>query len=375
MGFVTAFGLTITSFVGILVIACPCALGLATPTAIIVGVGKGAENGILIKNAESLEKLHKVDTVVFDKTGTITEGKPVVTDIRLVKSEKLKVKNELDLLQIVASIENLSEHPLARAIVSKAKAEKLELLKVDEFDNLEGVGVKGKLESQQILIRKPMVTDNLEQLKTLENKGKTVIVVEIDNLVVGVIAISDTIRDISKQAISNLHKLGIATIMLTGDNQKAAEFIARQVGIDEVISEVLPTQKSQKIKDLQKSGKVVAMIGDGINDAPALTQADIELAMATGTDIAMELADITLLHGNLLKVFQAIILSKKTMSTIKQNLFWTFAYNVLGIPLAAGILYPFFGITLSPIFAGAAMAFSSVSVVTNSLKLKIMKLK
>jgi Cu2+-exporting ATPase/Cu+-exporting ATPase len=376
LGLSSPFSLALIALVGILVIACPCALGLATPTAIIVGVGKGAENGILIKNAESLERLHKIDTVVFDKTGTITEGKPVVTKIIEIQKDGSKRKNEEELLQAAASVENLSEHPLAQAIVDKSKAENIEPLEVSDFENLEGVGVRGIIDTQEILIRKPDDKDkDNSELKKLQSQGQTVVVVEIQGETAGFIAISDQLKPSSKQAINNLHNLGIQTVILTGDNRRAADYIASQVGIDKVYAEVLPGDKSDKIKNLREENRFIAMVGDGINDAPALTQADVGIAMATGTDIAMESSDITLLQGDLLKVASAIQLSQQTMNTVRQNLFWAFVYNVIGIPIAAGVLYPFLGVMLSPAIAGAAMAFSSVSVVSNSLRLKTIKLK
>ena len=364
-----SFGLL--CFVGILVIACPCALGLATPTAIIVGVGKGAQYGILIKSAESLEKLSKVTTIVFDKTGTITKGEPEVTDI-VVLGENLKLN---DLLKIAASLENHSEHPLAQAVVKKAKLENESLAEVKNFQSLEGVGVQGEINNEVIIIHKPQKEDlDIAEIINLQKQGKTVVVVEKNNLRVGLIAMADTLKDEAVLAIKALHKQGLETVMLTGDNKLAANHIAKQAGIDQVIAEVMPHEKANKIKELQAQGKIVAMAGDGINDAPALVQADIGIAMATGTDVAIESAGITLLGGDIKKISQAVILAKSTVRTIKQNLFWAFIYNVIGIPIAAGLLYPFWGILLNPIFAGLAMAGSSVSVVSNSLRLKTKKL-
>ena len=356
--------MAILSMVGVLVIACPCALGLATPTAIIVGVGKGAENGILIKNAESLQKLSEIDTVVLDKTGTITKGQPQVTDIISISKDY----DEKEILKYAASVENLSEHPLAKTIVEKAKLMEVKLLECNDFESKEGIGVIGKVNKKIVSIHKSNQDDELI------NQGKTVVVIEIDKKMVGKIAMSDTIKDEAVEAIKRIHRQGIKVIMLTGDNKKAAEFIGKQVGVDEIIAEVLPQEKAQKIKDLQNQGRKVAMAGDGINDAPALVQADVGLAMSTGTDIAIESAGIALLNGDIKKISQSIELAKATMRTIKQNLFWAFIYNVIGIPIASGLLYPFFGITLNPIFAGLAMSFSSVSVVGNSLKLKTKKL-
>ncbi len=358
------------SFVGILVIACPCALGLATPTAIIVGVGKGALHGILIKNAESLELLSKINTIVLDKTGTITKGNPEVTDIIILD----KIYSENDILKLAGSVEKLSEHPLAQAIIESATAKNIMLVNATDFTLLEGVGVKAKIENKNIYIHKPNAEDKNDSLKTLQEQGKTVVVVEIDDKKIGLIALSDTIKDGAKEAINKLHKRGIKVIMLTGDNHLAAKYIAKQVNIDDVFAEVLPNEKIDKIKSLQDSGRIVAMAGDGINDAPALVQANVGITMATGSDIAIESAGITLLHGDINKISGAIDLSKSTMQTIKQNLFFAFIYNVIGIPIAAGVLYPIWGIVLSPVFAGLAMAFSSVSVVGNSLRLKTKKL-
>ena len=309
LGINSALSFGLLSFVGILVIACPCALGLATPTAIIVGVGKGAENGILIKNAESLEKLHKITTLVLDKTGTITNGKPTVTDIIVLNS----TFSESKLLQIASSLEKHSQHPLANAVVEKAKALKINMLKVTSFKENEGVGVEGIINSKFIVIRKPKETDKgIPQLEKLQSEGKTVIIVENNEKIIGAIAISDTIKDGAKNAIEKLHKLKIKIVMLTGDNKKTADYIAKKLGIDDVRAEVLPKDKADIIKELQEKGDKIAMAGDGINDAPALTQADIGIAMATGTDIAIESSDITLLGGDLSKIPQAFKLSKLT---------------------------------------------------------------
>jgi P-type Cu+ transporter len=356
----------ILSFVGVLVIACPCALGLATPTAIIVGVGKGAEHGILIKDAESLEKLSSVDTIVFDKTGTITKGKPEVTDIIPLGSV-----SESELLRIAASIEKKSEHPLAQAVVEKAAS--LQLSDAKNFTALEGVGVRGVVDGKEIYVHKPDSSDS--KIQELQDQGKTVVVVESEGSRIGIIALADTLKDEARDAIAKLHKRGIKIVMLTGDNKRAAQHIAKLANIDTVIAEVLPQEKAGKIKELQAQGKKVAMAGDGINDAPALVQADVGIAMATGTDIAIESAGITLLHGDITKISQSLDLARSTMRTIKQNLFWAFIYNIIGIPIAAGLLYPVWGIVLNPIFAGLAMAGSSVSVVTNSLRLKTKRLK
>ncbi len=361
----------ILSFVGVLIIACPCALGLATPTAIIVGVGKGAENGILIKNAESLELLSKVTTVVLDKTGTLTKGTPEVTDVLVFD----KSHTEHEMIQLAASIESLSEHPLAQAIVSYAKSKKLSLHNVSDFKALEGVGVQATIDGRRLSIHKPQPGDVNPKLSGLQQQGKTVVLVEIDGENAGLISLSDTVKDNAKTAIQKLHRMNIQVLMLTGDNTHAAHYIAKQLHIDRVIAEVLPSEKMGKIKELQSKGEIVAMAGDGINDAPALVQAEVGIAMATGTDVAIDSADITLIHGDISKISQAIDLSRSTMFTVKQNLFWAFIYNVIGIPVAAGLLYPVWGIVLNPIFAGLAMALSSVSVVSNSLRLKTKILK
>lgn len=356
--------MAIVSFVGVLVIACPCALGLATPTAIIVGVGKGASEGILIKNAESLEKLAKVDTIVFDKTGTITKGEPRVTDVVLLSKDY----NEEKLLKYVASVEKLSEHPLAKTIVNRAKLKKIKLWECQDFEAKGGIGVVGTVNKRRVFIHKSEIDDELSQ------QGKTVVIVEIDKKVVGKIGMSDTIKDEAIEAVNKLKQQKIEVVMLTGDNQKSAEFIGKQVGIDKIIAGVLPHQKALKIKELQDLGKKVAMVGDGINDAPALVQADVGIAMSNGSDIAIESAEITILKGDIQKISKTVSLARATIKTVRQNLFWAFIYNIVGIPLAAGLFYPIWGIRLNPVFAGAAMSFSSVSVVSNSLRLKWKKL-
>ncbi|MBP6904826.1 MAG: cadmium-translocating P-type ATPase [Candidatus Pacebacteria bacterium] len=370
LGFSTALSYGILSFVGVLVIACPCALGLATPTAIIVGVGKGAEHGILIRNAEALEKLSHVDTVVLDKTGTITKGKPEVTDIVSLDT----TWKEIDILRVSASVEKLSEHPLADAVVVKATEQKIHLEIVTHFQALEGVGVEGMIGNTHIAIHKPSQDTSTGTIKALQEQGKTVVIIEVDKKQIGLIALSDTLKEESKEAVAKLHARNIKVIMLTGDNYLAASYIAKLAGIDAVIAEVIPQEKAGKIKELQNNGATVAMVGDGINDAPALVQADVGIAMGTGTDVAIESAGITLLGGDVSKIAQAITLSKMTMRGIKQNLFWAFIFNVVGIPLAAGLFYPIFGWLLNPAFAGLAMAFSSVSVVSNSLRIKAKKL-
>jgi len=371
LGFSVALSYAISGLIGILVIACPCALGLATPTAIIVGIGKGAEYGILIRNAESLEKLSAIDTVVFDKTGTLTTGNPQVTDIVTVDQET----GLTSLLQMAASVESRSEHPLAQAIVNAAIKQQIRLRDITAFEAHEGIGVSAVIDTVSIRVRKPVVTETLfPEVIKLQEEGKTVVIVEKNGICTGLIALSDTIKDDAKKTIDILHKKGLKVIMLTGDNLLAANFMAKQVGIDEVIAGVLPQEKAIKIKELQAKGKRVAMAGDGINDAPALAQADVGIAMATGTDVAIESAGITLLKGDINKVAQAITLSRATMRVIRQNLFWAFIYNIIGIPLAAGVFYPFWGIFLNPVFSGLAMAGSSVSVVSNSLRLKTKKL-
>lgn len=371
LGFSTALSYGILSFVGVLVIACPCALGLATPTAIIVGVGKGAEQGILIRNAEALEKLSKVNTVVFDKTGTITNGTPEVTDIISTDADW----DVSTIIRIAASVEILSEHPLATAIVNKSRQENIQLENADHFSAIDGVGVVAQMGKMHISINKPSENDrNRNDIKKLQEEGKTVVIVEIDSKQVGLIALSDTIKDNAAETVDALHAQGIEVVMLTGDNHIAAQFIAKQAHIKTVIAEVLPQEKSEKIKSLQDKGLFVAMVGDGINDAPALARADVGIAMGTGTDVAIESAGITLLSGDVSRITKAIKLSKMTMLGIKQNLFWAFIFNIIGIPLAAGALYPLFGWLLNPAFAGLAMAFSSVSVVSNSLRIKVKKL-
>lgn len=365
------FALTI--FISVLVIACPCALGLATPTAIMVGTGKGAEHGVLIKSGTALETAHKIKTVVFDKTGTITEGKPKVTDIVVTD-----IINEDDLLQLAASAEKSSEHPLGEAIVKGAEDKELEFKKLDFFKAIPGYGIEVKIDGKNILLgnRKLMVESNislgnLEEIShKLAGEGKTPMYIAIDRNLAGIIAVADTVKENSRKAIYRLHKMGIEVAMITGDNKRTAEAIAKQVGIDRILAEVLPQDKANEVKKIQGEGKKVAMVGDGINDAPALAQADIGIAIGSGTDVAMESADIVLMRSDLMDVPTAIQLSKKTITNIKENLFWAFGYNTLGIPVAMGILYLFGGPLLNPIIAAAAMSFSSVSVLLNALRLK-----
>ncbi|MGI6193048.1 MAG: heavy metal translocating P-type ATPase, partial [Christensenellales bacterium] len=369
-----SFALTI--FISVLVIACPCALGLATPTAIMVGTGKGAEYGILIKGGEALETAHKINTIVFDKTGTITEGKPTVTDVLTTGG----LTND-DLLKIAASAEMGSEHPLGQAIVQGAQSKGLELEKVESFDSITGRGIKAVIGGQTILAGNRKLMDeqgiSLAELEAesdrLAEEGKTPMYIAIEGSLAGIIAVADVVKQSSKAAIDALHKMGIEVAMITGDNKRTAAAIAKQVGIDRILAEVLPQDKSDEVKKLQAEGRKVAMVGDGINDAPALAQADIGIAIGSGTDVAMESADIVLMKNDLMDVPTAIELSKQTIRNIKQNLFWAFGYNVIGIPIAAGILHLFGGPLLNPIFAAAAMSLSSVSVLTNALRLKRFK--
>ncbi|MCG2729073.1 MAG: heavy metal translocating P-type ATPase [Acetobacterium sp.] len=370
-GHTLVFSMTI--FISVLVIACPCALGLATPTAIMVGTGKGAEYGILIKGGEALETTHQINTIVFDKTGTITEGKPEVTDI--VTAFGIE-RNWL--LQIAASAEKGSEHPLGEAIVRGAEKENLETLKIDTFKAIPGYGIEVEVDGSRLLLgNRKMMDENSISLITLEEEsdrlaeeGKTPMYIAMDGMLSGIIAVADVVKASSKAAIAKLHEMGIEVAMITGDNKKTAEAIAKQVGIDRVLAEVLPQDKSNEVKKLQTEGRKVAMVVDGINDAPALVQADIGIAIGSGTDVAMESADIVLMRSDLMDVPTAIKLSKSTIRNIKQNLVWAFGYNVAGIPIAAGLLYLFGGPLLNPIFAAAAMSLSSVSVLTNALRLK-----
>ena len=372
-----AFTRALMNFIAVLIIACPCALGLATPTALMVGTGKGAERGILIRDAEALEMAHKIDVVVLDKTGTITKGSPELVDIVIIDEI-----NHKRLLEIAASAESASEHPLAKAVVEKAKQQGLTIKHPEEFTAIPGGGIRAKVGMDEVFI------GNLELLKkesidvepvrqTVEDKsreGKTSVVVAINGKAKGVLAIADAIKESSYEAIKQLKEMEIEVVMLTGDNEVVAASIASEVGIQRYFANVLPEGKVEIIRKLKAEGKVVAMVGDGINDAPALTEADVGIAIGTGADIAMEASDITLIKGDLRSVAEAIRLSKLTIKTIKQNLFWAFFYNTVGIPVAAGLLYPFGGPLLNPMFASAAMAFSSVSVVTNSLRLRKKKL-
>ncbi|HOF77126.1 MAG TPA: heavy metal translocating P-type ATPase [Smithellaceae bacterium] len=367
------FSRALINFVSVLVIACPCALGLATPTAIMVGTGLGAQSGILIMGGETLEKIHKLTAVVFDKTGTLTRGEPQVTDVVAVAGDEGK-----QVLISAAALENTSEHPLARAIIKRAQEDNIVPAIVEKFEALSGLGAKAEIEGRPALIgNKMMMTEHGIDIASLEEKAsrlsadaKTVVYVAIEEKAIGLIALADVPKDSAKAAVEKLRRKGLKVAMVTGDNLGTAKSIARQLGIESVMAEVLPGNKSDTIKKLQTDGEVVAMVGDGINDAPALAAADVGIAIGAGTDVAIEAADITLIRDDLSAVPQAIDLSLMTMRVIKQNLFWAFIYNVVGIPIAAGVLYPAFGILLNPEYAAAAMALSSVSVVSNSLRLK-----
>ncbi|MEK7096729.1 MAG: heavy metal translocating P-type ATPase, partial [Patescibacteria group bacterium] len=352
--------------IAVLIIACPCAMGLATPTAIMVGTGIGAQHGILIKDAESLETAHKVNTIIFDKTGTLTKGKPEVTDVMEFPISNFQFSKK-EIVKLAASVEKNSEHPLGEAIVKKAESEKLQLIKVYKFKSITGQGVEGVVNGKKIYVGKIYKSDKFSQGNNLKDQGKTVVYIYIENKLSGLIAIADTIKESAKEAISTLNKMGVETVMITGDNLATATAIGKKLGIKKILAEVMPQDKEKEVKKFQKEGKVVAMVGDGINDAPALAAADIGIAMGTGTDVAIEAAGITLVNKNLTSVVSAIKLSKQTMKTIKFNLFWAFAYNVILIPVAMLGL-------ISPILASGAMAMSSVSVITNSLFLKKIKI-
>lgn len=376
-----AFTFALVNFVAVLIIACPCALGLATPMAMIVGIGKSAEKGILIRDAASLEIAYKINTIVLDKTGTLTQGKPAVTDITPVMEFQ---KSRDEILQLAASIENKSEHVLGKAIVETARRENLNLSEISDFQAIPGKGIRGKIETRNkqeaeiLLGNKVLFEDNQilitqaenEKIVKLENEGKTVMLLALEKNLIGLIAVADILKPEAKTAIAELKKSGLEIWMLTGDNERTGRAIANEVGIENIMAQVLPQDKALKIQELKKQGKKIAMVGDGINDAPALAQSDLGIAMGEGTDIAMESANITFMRGDLNLIRELTRFSKKTMSVVKQNLFWAFAYNVILIPVAAGALYPFFKITLNPVLAAAAMAFSSISVVLNSLRLK-----
>jgi Cu+-exporting ATPase len=368
------FAFALTIFVAVLIIACPCALGLATPTAVMMGTGLAAQKGILIKSSKALEVAKDINVVVFDKTGTLTKGEPVVTDV-VVTDQKLSSE---EVLQIAASVERNSEHPLAQAIVNKAKEDGLFLGEVKGFEAIPGGGVKAELSGKKVLLgtRKLMSSNKIKtesienKMVALEHQGKTAMILAYEGNVAGIIAVADVLKDNSKEAVDVLHKMGKKVAMITGDNERVAQAIAKQVGIDRVLAEVLPQEKSAEIKKLQDEGNKVAMVGDGINDAPALAKADLGIALGSGTDVAMETGEIVLIKDDLRDVVSAIDLSRYTLSKIKQGLFWAFFYNVIGIPVAAGALYPFLGWLLNPSIAAAAMAFSSVSVVLNALSMK-----
>lgn len=372
------FEFAMTIAVSVLVVSCPCALGLATPTAIMVGTGRGASNGILIKSAEALETAHSVNVVVMDKTGTITQGKPVVTDLACHSGV-----TEDHLLQIAASLEKLSEHPLARAIVAEAEKRNMQFLPVEQFEQIPGQGIKGSIEgltclagNQKLLNAEGVHDQVLEQLQDqMADQGKTPLFFAAAGKLIGMVAVADVVKPSSKQAIADLQAMGIEVVMLTGDHKKTAEAIRRQVGVDRVVAEVLPQDKEQEVRKLQESGKKVAMVGDGINDAPALARADVGIAIGAGTDVAMESADIVLMRSDLLDVAGAIELSKATIRNIKENLFWAFFYNIIGIPIAAGCWYTAFNLKMNPMVAALAMSFSSVFVVSNALRLRFFKPK
>ncbi len=375
LGLSQAISYGLVSFVGILVIACPCALGLATPTAIIVGVGKGATEGILVKDAATLEKLHKVQTIVLDKTGTLTKGKP-----ELMSIESFGKLSESEIVSILAALEDKSEHPIAHAIVNYAKEKNSAIKSVEKFESIKGKGVRGEIDGAEYFAGNVKLMTDLgidfdsALIEQATRQGKTPVLLASKKELLGIVMVADAIKPEAKEAIASLHTLGIKVVMLTGDNQNTANFIAKEVGIDKVVAEVLPQDKMEQVKFFQSQGEIVAMAGDGINDAPALAQAEVGIAMATGTDVAIDSAGIILLGGDIAKISKAVKLSRVTMRGIKQNLFWAFVYNIVGIPIASGIFYPLFGWLLNPVFAGAAMALSSVSVVLNSLRLKTTKL-
>jgi len=366
------FIFSLNIFIAVLIIACPCALGLATPTAIMVGTGKGAENGILIKSAEALENVHKITTIVFDKTGTLTKGKPEVTDI--VEVDDIDKK---EILKFAAIAEKNSEHPLAEAILNKSNELKIKVQNPKFFKAIPGHGIMARYNktilfgNRKLMKKYRIKTDGIEdKINLMESQGKTVMILVLNKKIVGLIAVADTIKEFSSKVIGKLQRMGKEIVMITGDNKKTADAIASQLGIDSVLAEVLPEDKEKEITKLQKKGKIVAMVGDGINDAPALAMADVGIAIGAGTDVALETGQIVLMKSDLRDVVTAIYLSNYTVRKIKQNLFWAFFYNSIGIPVAAGILYPFTGFLLNPMIAGAAMAFSSVSVVSNSLLMK-----
>jgi len=371
------FAHAIVAAVSVLIIACPCALGLATPISIMVGTGRGATAGVLIKNAEALEIMEKVDTLITDKTGTLTEGKPKLTSV-----VALSGFNDNDILQLGASLERASEHPLADAIVKGAEALMLTLSEVKDFQSASGKGITGLVAGRKVSIGNQKLFETLgipmgelpQRGNALRTEGQTVMFVAVDGKPAGLIGVADPIKESTPEAVRDLHAAGLELVMITGDSQATADVVARKLGIDRVVAEVLPEQKAEIVKQLQAEGRIVAMAGDGINDAPALAQAQVGIAMGTGTDVAMQSAGVTLVKGDLNGIIRARRLSQATMRNIRQNLFFAFVYNMLGVPVAAGLLYPFFGLLLSPIIAAAAMSFSSVSVITNALRLGHAKL-
>jgi Cu+-exporting ATPase len=374
------FSVAFTSMIAVLIIACPCALGLATPTAIMVGTGRGAEKGILIKDAQSLEIAHKVKSVIFDKTGTLTQGKPEVTDVLTISSSQFSTSK---IFQIAASLEKGSEHSLAEAIVAKAQKDNIDIEKVSHFSAISGMGIEGNVIGKRFVFgnRKLMAKEKIhiekyeEQITSLEKEGKTVMLLA-DTKLIGLVGVADTLKPSAIETVKELLKRNIAVWMITGDNERTAHHIAQKAHIEHVVADVLPEQKSAKVEEIKSQDHkgAVAFVGDGINDAPALARADVGIAMGTGTDVAIESASITLLNKDLGSVVSALDLSKKTMSVIKQNLFWAFGYNVILIPVAMGILYPFLGVLLNPALAAFAMAASSISVVGNSLRLRSVKI-
>ncbi len=375
-----SFSYALVAAVSVLIIACPCALGLATPMSIMVGTGHGAKSGVLVKKAEALETLEKVNTIIVDKTGTLTEGRPRLQKVSAYNESKL---GEDELLKLVASLEKSSEHPLAESIVEGAADKGIELLKSENFESVTGKGIFGKVGGKEVVVGNQKMFDEkniqmpdseLDALNSLRVEGQTVMLAAVDGKFAGLIGVADSVKQTAKEAIDELHRQNIEVIMMTGDNRQTAEAVAKKLNIDQVFADVLPEQKAAKVKELQAQGKIVAMAGDGVNDAPALAQAQVGIAMGTGTDVAMESADITLLRGDLRGILKAKKLSEATMSNIRQNLFFAFIYNLVGVPIAAGILFPFIGLLLSPMIASAAMTFSSVSVILNALRLRSLKL-
>jgi Cu+-exporting ATPase len=370
--FVRAFA----AAVAVLIIACPCAMGLAVPTAVMVATGRGAQMGILIKGGEALQRAHEITTVVLDKTGTITEGKPVVTDIALASGGPVADRDKL--LALAASLEKSSEHPLADAVVRYARSRSLALADAERFEARAGLGARAVVRGSEVIAgNTQLMRDSGVDILPLAAEadrfaaeGKTTLFVAVGSRAAGVIAVADTLRETSREGVADLRALGLDVVMLTGDTERTARAIAKQAGVERVVAGVLPDAKAAEVLRLQGEGKVVAMVGDGINDAPALAQADVGIAIGSGTDVAVEASDLTLMRGDLRGVAQAIALSRRTMRITRQNLFWAFIYNVIGIPVAAGVLYPLFGVQLSPVLASAAMAMSSVSVVSNSLRLR-----